>query len=182
MNKSETKSRVNINEIAQAAANEAARLAYGAGLLQQKAKALNTYKQTEARLYAHKDLLIKVQNEKEKLIELTTTGTRRRSSSIARYSRAGSRLTPEEILEGIIKNQEAVIAADSYEIETISGALEQISEDSHYLVISEKFIKGATDDTIATMMHCDPSTVRRNRGRLIRRLAVILYGVQALDT
>ena len=36
------------------------------------------------------------------------------------------------------------------------------------------------DEEIAEKIHCDPTTVWRNRKRLIQRLAVRLYGVDAV--
>ena len=171
---------VDINAIAQAAANEAARLAYGQGSLHRAKTAGSVYKDTERRLYAFPDLLEKIEGDKEKLSELMTHGAPARSKSIVRFNRSGVRLSPDEILDGIIQDLTATIAADQHEADTIATALERIQDDPYYVVIAGKFIERRSDEDIAAAIPCDPSTVRRNRGRLVRRLAVWLYGAQAL--
>ena len=76
--------------------------------------AKDTYKATERRLYAPPPFSErKLQEDKEKLEEIRTHGTPQHSKGIVRYSRTGIRLSPEEILDGIIKDMEATIAADS---------------------------------------------------------------------
>lgn len=171
---------VDIKVIAQQAANEAARLAYGQGSLHKAKTAGNAYKDTERRLFAYPDLLEKIERDKKNLSELMTHGTHARSKCVVRFSRSGVRLSPEEILEAIIQDLTATIAADQHEADIIAAALDLIKNDPYYAVIAGKFLEYRTDEDIATDIHCDPSTVRRNRGRLIRRLAVWLHGVQAL--
>ena len=174
------KKSVDIHSIAQAAASEAARLAYGQGSLQRAKIAGNVYKETEKRLYAYPDLLEKIEGDKEKLSELMTHGAPERSKSIVRFNRSGVRLSPEEMLDAILQDITATIAADQHEADTIAAALARIENDPYYVVIAGKFIECRGDEEIAALIPCDTSTVRRNRGRLIRRLAVWLYGAQAL--
>ena len=171
---------IDIAGIAQAAATEAARLAYENGSLHRAKMAGNTYKETEKRLYAYPDLLEKIEGDKERLSELMTHGTPERSTSVVRFQRSGVRLSPEEILDGILQDLQATIAADQYEADTIAAALARIESDPYYPAIAGKFIECKGDEEIAALIPCDPSTVRRNRGRLIRRLAIWLYGAQAL--
>ena len=175
-----SKKSVDINAIAQAAATEAARLAYGAGSLHKGMTAKGAYKDTERRLYAYTDLLEKIEGDKEKLSELMTHGAPTRSASIVRFQRSGVRLSPEEILDGILQDLNATIAADQHEADTIAAALARIKDDAYYAAIAGKFIERRADEEIAADIPCDPSTVRRNRGRLIHRLAVMLYGAQAI--
>jgi len=179
-NKTASKKGVDINAIAQAAASEAARLAYGAGSLLKSKTAGNVYKETEKRLYAYPDLLEKIKSDKEKISELMTHDAPTRSASIVRFQRSGVRLSPEEILDCMVQDITATIAADQHEADTIAAALARIQDDPYYPAVSGKYIHGSPDEEIAALIHCDPSTVRRNRGRLIRRVAVWLYGAQAL--
>jgi len=179
-NKTANKKGVDINAIAQAAATEAARLAYGAGSIQKAKTAGNVYKETEKRLYAYPDLLEKIEGDKEKLTELMEHGAPSRSASVVRFQRSGVRLSPEEILDGIVQDLNATIAADQHEADTIAVALDRIKGDQYYAVIAGKFIEYRGDEEIAAAIPCDPSTVRRNRGRLRRPIAVWLYGAQAV--
>ena len=53
---------------------------------------------------------------------------------------------------------------------------ERIIEEALRL-FSEKGYAGTSMSDIAERLNCDPSTVRRNRTRLVRMLALRLYGV-----
>ena len=103
--------------------------AVNAGRAQGMSIAKDAYKATERRLYALPVLRQKVEDDKEKLEQIKTHGAPERSKSIVRFSRTGYRLTPEEMLEAIIKDLEATIAADEYEIETLEKALAHIEDD-----------------------------------------------------
>ena len=102
------------------------------------------------------------------------------SKSIVRFTRSGVRLSPDEIMEALVQDMTAAIAADEHEVETIADALRTIESDLYFQTVEGRFIHGKTDDEIAEAIACDPSTVRRNRGRLVRKVAVWLYGVQAI--
>ena len=159
---------------------EAVNAGLQAGRLQAAKLTGDAYKATEKRLYAYPVILEKIADDKEKLEEIMTHGAPERSKSIVRFSRTGVRLTPGEILDALVQDMTATIAADQYEADTIAAALKTIENDPYYAAVAGKFLEGQTDDEIAVVVPCDPSTVRRNRGRLIRKLAVWLYGAQAL--
>lgn len=150
--------------------------AVNAGRAQGMSIAKDAYKATERRLYALPVLRQKVEDDKEKLEQIKTHGAPERSKSIVRFSRTGYRLTPEEMLEAIIKDLEATIAADEYEIETLEKALAHIEDDPFYPAVEAKYIEGLTDDVIAERIPCDATTVWRNRKRLVQTVSTWLYG------
>ena len=167
----------------QAVINEAVRAGIQAGRLQSQGGKNNnhTFKMTERRLYAYPIILARIQATQEELAELEAQGQApERSKSLVRFSRSGVRLTPEEILEGLLQDLRAKIAADQYEADTIAGALKTIKGDRYAAAIVGRFIEGKDDEEIAVAIPCDSSTVRRNRGRLLRKLTVWLYGAEAL--
>ena len=43
-----------------------------------------------------------------------------------------------------------------------------------------KYFDNVKDADAALRLRCDPATVRRNRRRLVRRLALRLYGVECI--
>jgi hypothetical protein len=159
---------------------EAVNAGLQAGRLQAATLTGDAYKATEKRLYAYPVILEKITNDKERLEELLTHGAPERSKSFVRFNRTGIRLSPDEILDALVQDLTATIDADQYEADTIAAALKTIENDPYYAVVAGRFIEGMTDDDLAAVVPCDPSTVRRNRGRLIRKLAVWLYGAQAL--
>jgi DNA-binding NarL/FixJ family response regulator len=126
------------------------------------------------------DLQTKIVDDKGRLEEIMRDGAPEQNKSVIRNSRAGMRITSSEILDALIQNLAATIIANEHEVDTITRALKTIESDVYYLVIKEKFVDGKGDEEIAKMVPCNPATVRRNRGRLIRRLSVYLYGVYAL--
>ena len=153
--------------------------AVNAGRAQGMSIAKDAYKATERRLYALPVLRQKVEDDKEKLEQIKTHGAPERSKSIVRFSRTGYRLTPEEMLEAIIKDLEATIAADEYEIETLEKALAHIEDDPFYPTVEAKYIDGLEDDDIAADLKCGNTQLWKQRGRLVRAVAVLLYGSQA---
>lgn len=159
---------------------EAVNAGLQAGRVQASKAAGDAYKATERRLYAYPVLVEKIQDDKDRLQELQQNGAPEKSKSIVRFSRSGVRLTPDEILDALVADTQATIAADECEVAEIKAALETIQADAYYMAVYGKYIQGITDDDIAGSIPCDSSTVRRHRGRLVRTLAVRLYGSQAL--
>ena len=149
--------------------------------LQQPQNAKAAFKNTEARLYALPVLKVKVKDDKEKITDLKTYGTPARSKSITRFSKCNVRLDPEEALEAIIKDKEASIESDQHEVDILEEALEVIKTDPYYAAVSGRYFEGLDNEAIAESMGCDATTVWRNRQRLIKILAVRLYGTAAID-
>lgn len=151
-----------------------------AGRVQANKVAGDAYKATERRLYAYVTLLEKVEDDKARLKDLQENGVSR-SKSVVRFNRPGTRLSPDEILEALVADTQATIAADEYEVSEIAAALHSIEGDQYYLAVYGKYVECLSDEMISEKVHCDPSTVRRNRGRLVRTLAVRLYGSEAIE-
>lgn len=140
----------------------------------------DAYKATERRLYALPDIREKVDQDKESLLELLDHGTKGRSKDICRFKYSGQRLSEEEIVDALAKDIEATIAKNVHEIELIEDALAPLTSDTYYRALEAKYFEQLDDEAVAKNLNCDPRTVRRNRGRLVRRVAVRLYGVDAL--
>jgi len=151
-----------------------------AGRAQASSTAKDAYKATEKRLYALPVLEGKLENDRLQVKEMKSEGHQKRGKSIVRFNRSGYRVTPEEMLESIILDLESTIACDEYEVVTIRCALEMIATDPYYRAITGKYFDQKSDDEIGDEMICDPSTVWRNRKRLVQRLAVWLYGATAI--
>lgn len=151
-----------------------------AGRVQANRAASDVYKATERRLYALPVLVRKVEDARQRLIDLDQTGPPKRSKDIVRFMRSGVRLSPEEILEALVTDITASIAADEVEIKNIEKALDNIRNDKDYLAVSGRYFLELSDEEIAKQIFCDERTVRRHRGRLVRILAVWLYGAEAV--
>jgi hypothetical protein len=149
------------------------------GKSQAEQRPKDTYKATEVRLYALPDLKDKVKMDKQYLEEFCYSPVRR-STDIVRFQRSGSRLDVEDIEAAIKQDRRAQIAADEFEIKTIEEALTPLTSDQYYLVISGRYFNKMTDEEIAEKIPCDVRTVQRNRGRLVHRIAIRLYGSEAI--
>ncbi len=171
------KKSINLDRTIRKAVNEAVSEAYEAGWRQAEKAPSDAFKATERRLRAMPDLRDKLEADKERLQNLTIQG---HSKDIIRFQRSGRRLSNEELLEALAQDLRATIAANEHEIKTMETALEPLQIDEYYPVIEMKYWEQKSDDEIAVRMNCDPRTVRRNKSRLVRRLAVRLYGVNAI--
>lgn len=151
-----------------------------AGRKQAERAPADAYRATERRLYALPVLAKKVEDTKERLKELRERGAPARSKDVIRFQRFGVIMTPAEILDGMIADIESTIAADEHEIETVNTALEQIKDDEYFLAVKGRYIDQVSDAEIAKQIPCDERTVRRHRGRLVRVVAIWLYGAEAV--
>lgn len=156
------------------------KLAVEAGRISAERSARDAFKATERRLYALPVLRKKLEDDRDRLTELRQHGPRGRSKSITRFSKSSVRLSPEEIFEAVVMDMEATIASDEYEVENMDKALAQISNDDYYLTVTGRYIDDLPDEKIAELIPCDTTTVWRNRKRLVQRLAVWLYGAEAI--
>ena len=75
---------------------------------------------------------------------------------------------------------EANIASTRHELEVLEKALVSIQDDPYYLTVAGKYVEWIQDSEIADKISCDTTTVWRHRKRLIQRVAVRLYGVEAI--
>lgn len=136
----------------------------------------DTFKATEARLYAYPILKLRIKDKQEELVEIQNIGVRKKSKSIVRYQKSGVRLSEEEITEAIVKDIEAQIAGDEKECETIEKAVSLLGGDPYQDLIKYKYFQSKRDDEIGEILHCDARTVRNHKSRLVNRISVFLYG------
>ena len=156
------------------------RTAIEAGKMASARTTKDAFKATERRLYAILDLREKLADDEEELNDTRLYGLKERSHSITRFFKSGVRLTPEEILEAVTIDLEANIASTRHELEVLGKALASIESDPYYLTVAGKYVERMQDSEIAEKIPCDPTTVWRNRKRMIQRVAVRLYGVEAI--
>lgn len=140
----------------------------------------DAFRATERRLYALPDIRAKLADDRETLADVRKYGVKNRSRSITRFMKSGVRLTPEEALTAVVADLEAEIASGEHEIDVMERALASIADDEYRLTVTGKYIDRLTDEQIAERIPCDPTTVWRNRKRLVQRLSVRLYGVDAV--
>ena len=117
-------------------------------------------RQAELRLYAYKDLRAKLHSD---VMHLT---------ALKRENQQHADIKP---LHGVIKE-------NIRELTKIEDAVKSVSEDYYGEVMILRYFERKTDEQIAEQLNCDVSTVRRNRKRLLKRIAVRMFGVEAIET
>jgi hypothetical protein len=143
-------------------------------------RAKDAFKATEKRLYSYPIIRLKIEDDRERIEDIRQYGAPAKSKSVVMFRRTGQRLTPEEIAEARINDLTADIAGSAAEIETIDKAMKVIEGDPYEDIIRYKYFEGKDDDEIAGLIFRDMRTVRRQKSRLVSRLAVFLYGVEAI--
>lgn len=171
-----------INRFIKRAAKEAAIEAVKSALAVVKPSAKgNCYKQTEALLYAYPTLLENIKRYKLDIEDLKREKITEKSKDITSFGGdCGIRLTPEEKQAGKILAVEIKLQRDQKEVDEITAALDLIKNDEYYPAIEMRYFKKMADEIIALQINCVERTVRRNRNRLVRQMALSLYGAEAL--
>jgi hypothetical protein len=149
----------------------AVRAAYEAGRTQREQDSREVYRAMERRLYAYPDI-------KDRLAD-DLYGCKGHSRDITRFTRSG-RIPEAEKEAALDLAAKAARARDEAEIKEIESALAVIQSDAYYETVCMRYFDNSPDADIAEYCACDERTVRRNRSRLVRRLAVRLYGAGAL--
>lgn len=145
--------------------------AYEAGRAQRGQEPKEVFRATERRLYAYPDILDRLRADHY--------GAKIHSKDILRSVRGGR--VPDAVKEAALDiAAEAAKARDEAEIEEIEAALSVVQDDVYYPAVQMRYFENASDADIAKVIYCDERTVRRNRGRLVRRIAVRLFGADAL--
>lgn len=175
---------VNIQKLIEEAVKKAVSATVLFGMEKAKADGKEAFKKTEQRLYAYPELKKNIEKYYADIDDVQLEGATRKSKDLVFFSAAGmggTRLSAEEIMEGRIVVLQKKIYRDQSEIDEIDFALSAISGDEYYQAVALKYFDGKTDEMIAEEINCDQSTVRRNKNRLVRKLAIKLYGAQALS-
>ena len=159
---------------------QAVHKAVNATIIASERKPKDAFKATERRLSAYPAIKLHVQDVKEKMDEIRAYGAPTTSKSITKYNKTGIRLTPEEIQEALLQDLTAVVARNEEELETIDRAMAAIANDPDVSLIRYRYFEGKSDKEIAELMNYDATTIWRKKNRLIGRLAVFFYGVDAV--
>ena len=139
----------------------------------------NCYKQTIHRIKLLPVLQERVEENRARLSEDGNL-LPGRSKGIVRFTASGVRADPEEMLAAVRQTMEAHLAADQNEIDIVTRAMESVKADYYYPTVYDGLVLQKTEAELAEKLVCDVSTIRRNRSRLIRIIAVRLYGVDAI--
>ncbi len=74
----------------------------------------------------------------------------------------------------------ALLTRNRLAAKRIDKAIAALSDDPYHAILHMKYMEGLPEEEIAEHLCCDPSTVRRNKNRLLERLGVIFFGIDAV--
>ena len=144
-----------------------------------KREKMSPYKKTEMLLYNYRKFKEVVNDKEDEIEEIVKFGLKKKAKSVVVVQENNvveSGINFEEcVIEEKVRKIEDSITYTKRCIESIDKALKKIEEDKYYEVIERKYIKGQTLEEVAFEIGCDVSTVSRNRNRLVKDLAIILF-------
>ncbi len=152
--------------------------------LNSQPKPQDCYKATEARLYAYPVLLENIKRYKLDIRDLKKEKNTEKSKDITCWGGAsGIRLTPEEKQQARIMAVEIKLERDTAEVNRINKALlrlERMNSEEDVAFIKRLYFQGLDLAGLAEFMGESLATIQRRRTRLVRQLALMLYGAEAL--
>ena len=108
--------------------------------------------------------------------------TNRKSKDIIfRSAKNGEYLSGEDIVRLKIDNINRRISENLRHLRRIEDGIKAISGDAYEKIISLRYFEGLSAEATAEVLHCDLSTVRRNKVRLLQKIAVRMYGAVAIN-
>lgn len=151
--------------------------------LNNQPKPQNCYKATESRLYAYSTLRANIEQYQLDIRDLKAERVTEKSKDITCWGGSSSRLSPEEKQQARIMAVEVKLARDQAEVDKVDKALmrlERSEGNARVNFLKQVYFEGCSLDEIAELEGCSLSTIQRRRSSLVRVLALILYGAEAL--
>ncbi len=150
-----------------------------------KSKELTAYQKTEKVLYDYNDYVAAVKDKEEKIEDIKNYGLSKRSMSFipmpsGSFSTNGSRLEEDRENEAIAIIEKSIELTKRY-ITIINDALMKIDDDKYKEIIYKFYMEGNTCDEIANYYGIDPSTVRKNKSKLVRKISIHLFSNEVIS-
>ncbi|MBE7062534.1 MAG: sigma-70 family RNA polymerase sigma factor [Clostridia bacterium] len=136
----------------------------------------------ERLLYARSGLEILITSLEEELalyrddVPPSTMAYEKTGNKVVHLLPSGEALGMTQGREGM----EALLARNRLAVKRIDRAVATLSDDPYFDILPLKYTEGLPEEEIAERLCCDPSTIRRNKNRLLERLAIIFFGIDAL--
>lgn len=140
------------------------------------------YQATERRLRAYPALKANIKRYEADIEDITHEDMGKSADIVMFQSHSGK--TPERDLEEL--RQEKIygltekLRRDSKEVQEIEVALDYVKEQEYYRIIPMIYFDGMSQKDIEREMHCDRTTIWRNRKALVGKMSIVLYGADAL--
>lgn len=137
----------------------------------------SAFQKTEKLLYNYNQFKKVIEKKQEQIEMIAAIGLSNRSKSIVIVptTKTFDTRTPGEKAEDRIEEIQASMVQMQWYIQLIDDALDKISADQYFDIIRLKYFEGQTVENISYELECDPSTVTRNKNRLVDILKIHLF-------
>lgn len=145
----------------------------------------SAYAKTESLLYNYKGFVRIVQQRLEEIRSLRECGVPERSKSIVEWSPGGNPATgiilPSESVESAIANVQASVEKILRVLDMVDRAMEDLEGDPYFPILRMQYFERMKQEQIAVELGCSQVTVSKNKGRLVKEMALRLFPEQILD-
>jgi len=132
----------------------------------------NYFKETEKLLYAYPTL--------KKRLEQGVLYPGNKSKDVVRVVADGGRKPLEEVYEEICESRERSFERTKARVAEVEHALDQVKDDEMYDIIELHYFQQIEWEDVAQEVNASIPTVYRHRKRIVKKIAVLLFGVDAL--
>lgn len=141
------------------------------------------YQATERRLRAYPTLKANIKRYEADIQDISHEDMGKSADIVIFRSKTGK--APERDLEALraekIFTLTEKLNRDSKEVREIEIALEQIKQYEYYKIIPMIYFQNMKQEEIEKELHCERTTIWRNRKVLVSRISEVLYGADALN-
>lgn len=140
------------------------------------------YQETERRLRAYPTLKANIVRYEADIEDIKHEDMGKSADIVMFQSHSGKapELDLEDLRQAKIFSVTEKIRRDSIEVKEIDIALDYVSSYEYCQIIQLVYFENKTQKEIEDKMHCDRSTIWRNRKMLVNRISEVLYGADAI--
>lgn len=149
------------------------------GMIKSNKKERTAYQKTEQLLYNYNGFKRVVDDKLKEIEEIKQYGVPTKSKSITQWSGASGGVNgivlEEESVETAVRNVLASVQGTVQVISNIDKCMKKISNDQYYDILAMRYFEDRTLEDIAVYYGCGVATISRNKNRLVRELAMIMF-------
>lgn len=142
----------------------------------------NAYQATERRLRAYPALKANIKRYEADIKDIAHEDMGKSADIVMFQSHSGK--TPERDLEELRQEKIFLLTErlhrDTKEVQEIEVALDFIKDQEYFRIIPLVYFEGRSQKEIEKELHCERSTIWRNRKALVGKMSIVLYGADAI--
>lgn len=149
------------------------------GLLKSDKKERSAYQKTEQLLYNYNGFKRVVEDKLKEIEEIKQYGVPTKSKSITQFGGASGTVSgivlEEESVESAVRTRLASVQDTVQVISNIDKCMQKIKADQYFETLPMRYFEDRTLEDIAVYYGCGVATISRNKNRLVKELALLLF-------